>query len=171
MVEVSRKRALKVLFAVYLAVLVWIIVFKFCLPGDPPVATRNINLIPYAQSAITNGSVNVTEMILNILVFLPMGLFIGVLYPYSVLWKKLLVVAGISVVFEAVQYIFALGSTDITDVIHNTIGGALGLAMHAIVAKVCKNRARTEHAVLVIVVVGIALLGALITLLLMMNRR
>ena len=40
---------------------------------------------------------------------------------------KLLIIAGISLLLEITQYILAIGSSDITDLITNTAGGLLGI--------------------------------------------
>ena len=41
--------------------------------------------------------------------------------------RKLLAVVALSVTYEVLQYVLAIGASDITDVITNTLGGAAGL--------------------------------------------
>jgi MYXO-CTERM domain-containing protein len=43
-------------------------------------------------------------------------------------WKAAAVVAGVSLALEVAQYVTAVGSSDVTDVIVNTAGGLLGFA-------------------------------------------
>ena len=43
---------------------------------------------------------------------------------------KLLIIAGISLLLEITQYILAIGSSDITDLITNTAGGLLGCLLY-----------------------------------------
>ncbi len=74
----SKKITLSLLI-VYLLVLTWIIVFKlqFSFSGLP--AIRNINLIPFGESVIVNGKISFTEIIQNVLAFIPFGILISVL--------------------------------------------------------------------------------------------
>ena len=70
------------------------------------------------------------DISLNILLFVPFGVMIG--------WKFRFkgIVAGffISVMIEAIQYTWALGYTEVDDVINNTIGTGIGCC----VGTVCK---------------------------------
>ena len=43
--------------------------------------------------------------------------------------RKLLAVVALSVTYEVLQYVLAIGASDITDVITNTLGGAAGLLL------------------------------------------
>jgi glycopeptide antibiotics resistance protein len=71
------------------------------------------------------------EMADNLLVFIPFGLLLGVNFKQIAFWQKLIVVSFFSIAIEAIQFIFAIGVTDITDVIMNTFGGLSGLALYA----------------------------------------
>ncbi|MGR5961227.1 VanZ family protein [Bacillus cereus] len=42
--------------------------------------------------------------------------------------------------FEAIQFIFAIGRSDITDVLDNTLGGVIGIGIYALLFKIFKNR-------------------------------
>ncbi|MDD6449604.1 MAG: VanZ family protein [Lachnospiraceae bacterium] len=68
------------------------------------------------------------DISLNILLFVPFGVMIG--------WKFGLkgVVAGffISVMIEAIQYRWALGYTEVDDVINNTIGTGIGCCIETV---------------------------------------
>mgnify|MGYP006994495498 CR=1 FL=1 len=64
----------------YLVALTWIIVLKMQFPfsGNLP-ELRNINLIPFGGSLIVNGEVSFSEIIKNVLVFIPFGILISLL--------------------------------------------------------------------------------------------
>mgnify|MGYP000541429082 CR=1 FL=1 len=113
-------------FGVYLALLVWCILFKFSLRPEEIPHLRGINLIPYAASVVVNGKVQISEIIENMLVFLPFGLCISAFYPDSEIQNRILLASGLSLFFEVTQYIFAIGASDITDVIDNTLGAVIG---------------------------------------------
>lgn len=120
------------LFLIYLAILTWIILFKmqFSLRYMPYI--RSINLIPFGRSMIVNNTLDMQELIYNIIVFIPFGLYLGMLMPGKSFWKQVLLVACASIVLEALQYVLAIGATDITDVINNTLGGLIGSGLYLI---------------------------------------
>lgn len=117
-------------FAVYLALLAWIIVWKVEIPfadnGPGAVGERRVKLIPFIATADYAASAPL-EIVVNFLLFVPFGLFLGLLAPGWPLWRRIGVIAGASLVLELLQFALALGSTDITDVIVNTAGGLLAL--------------------------------------------
>lgn len=45
-----------------------------------------------------------------------------------------------SLSFEILQYIFAIGATDITDLIGNTLGGMIGIGIFYMCYKLFKNK-------------------------------
>ena len=123
----KKSKALLVVFGIYLALLVWCILFKFALRPEEIPHLRGINLIPYAASVVVNGKVQISEIIENMLVFLPFGLCISAIYPDSEIQNRILLASGLSLFFEVTQYIFAIGASDITDVIDNTLGAVIGI--------------------------------------------
>lgn len=120
-----------VLFFIYIAILVWIILFKFAFSRSGVSHLRSINLIPYGESVIVNGKLDISELWQNVLAFVPLGIYLGMLNSKGKIWKKLVTIAAISLVIEVLQYIFAIGASDITDIINNTIGGIIGLLIYA----------------------------------------
>lgn len=59
---------------------------------------------------------------LNILLFIPFGFSCAWICG----WKSILIGAGVSILIESVQYIGALGYTEVDDVINNTLGAIAG---------------------------------------------
>ena len=55
------------------------------------------------------------------------------------LYKKVIPIFITSLAFETLQYIFALGASDITDLIGNTLGGIIGIAVFMLLSKIFKN--------------------------------
>ena len=86
-----------------------------------------------------------------------MGIYLQMLLPKSKFYTKVLVIAGTSLCLEIAQYVLAVGRTDLTDLITNTAGGFLGLALYGIVNRLLKDRA---------VVVSVLFVGLLAVLLL-----
>jgi len=124
-----RARALyKAVLALYLFVLLWLVLFKFSLDlSVTEYPARTLNLIPFA--GIPND--NLSETILNFITFIPLGLLLSVCLQQAELWRKLTLIFVLSLVVEAIQFIFIIGIADITDLATNTAGGFLGLLLYA----------------------------------------
>ncbi|MDR1359304.1 MAG: VanZ family protein [Coriobacteriales bacterium] len=128
-----------VLFAVYLLLLTAVILFKlpFYSPGWDE---RAVNLIPLMGSFDERGVLGVQEIAYNILLFVPLGIYICLMRENWPLWKKLIPIIGLTVTFEAAQFIFALGRSDITDVLGNTLGGIIGIGIYALLLRLFKDK-------------------------------
>lgn len=135
----KQQKQTRVLFIIYLLVLIWIIVFKFSFSLEDIPPLRSVNLIPLEGTAIRNNQYDYNELLSNVLVFMPFGLYISMLKPKWRFLTKLLPIAGTSLLFEILQYTFAIGATDITDLIGNTLGGALGIIFCFIVSKLFQS--------------------------------
>jgi len=134
------KKITKVLFLFYLAGLTWIILFKMQFSRQELPAIRNINLVPFGQPAMTNGTTDFDEIIGNLLAFVPFGIFTGMLLEKRLFLIKVVPVFFTSLAFEAAQYIFAIGASDITDLLMNTAGGIIGIVLFIILSKLFKDK-------------------------------
>lgn len=134
------KKMTYTLFGIYFLALAWIILLKgqFSLPNFG--FYRNINLIPFQGSAIVNQQIDLDEIIGNVLIFFPYGIFMGTLYQRAPFYKKLLPIILTSLAFETLQYICGIGATDITDLITNTTGGVIGILVYLLLEKLLKER-------------------------------
>ncbi|MDL2224783.1 VanZ family protein [Eubacteriales bacterium OttesenSCG-928-M02] len=128
------------LFLLYIGFVLWVILFKMSFSMDAMGSIRTLNLIPFRESAITNGTVNVFEIVANALIFIPCGIYLSALCPEVPAWGRLAMVCAFSIALEAGQYALAIGRSDITDVIQNTMGGAIGLGAYAIIRRVFRGR-------------------------------
>ncbi len=124
----------KGLLAVYLVVLTWLVLFKlkFNIASVLHYHHRSLNLIPFAAPSIVRGKINYGEIIDNCLFFIPFGLLLSVNFKKTGFVRKLVFILAFSLAAEMIQYIFAIGASDITDVITNTLGGFLGLKLYDI---------------------------------------
>lgn len=146
----------KFIFAGYLLVLLWLVLFKFSYDIVAVIETlhvRVLNLIPF------NGNSR-REMLENMLVFIPFGLLLSVNFKRTLSWRKLAIICIFSCTVEVIQYVLAIGRTDITDVITNTFGGLVGLALYEFGKKYIDNQKLDR----VVVVVTAILLTAVILL-------
>ena len=67
---------------------------------------------------------------MNCIFFIPLGLLLNVNFKNVGDLLKVAVILVFSLTAELIQFIFAIGATDITDVITNTVGGFLGLKLY-----------------------------------------
>lgn len=117
-------------FSFYLLLLIWVIVFKLAFSIDEIPRMRIINLIPFAQSYLLNGRFNYSEIVLNVLAFIPLGIYLKILQP-ELSWRQQIIICfSLSFVFELAQFIFGIGVSDITDLLSNTSGGIIGLLLY-----------------------------------------
>jgi glycopeptide antibiotics resistance protein len=101
---------------------------------------RSINLIPFGGMLILNGAPNYNEIIYNVLAFVPFGIFLCMLRKKKSFVNLILPIALTSMFYEAIQYIFVLGASDITDLIANTFGGIAGIGIFYIFHKIRKRK-------------------------------
>lgn len=75
----------------------------------------------------------IAEIILNVILFVPIGIFLGgALKTHN--WGKVLFAGfGISMAIEVVQFLTRRGICNIDDVIHNSLGCCLGYAVFRLV--------------------------------------
>jgi glycopeptide antibiotics resistance protein len=130
-----------ILFSIYILLLIGIILFK--LPFYSPEISdgiRVINLIPLQGSFDNSGVLDFREIRDNILIFIPFGIYVCMIKSEWPFIKKVLSIIGLSLSFEVSQFIFALGRTDITDVLDNTIGGIIGIGAYALFFKILGSK-------------------------------
>lgn len=131
----------KVLFIFYIFALIWIILFKMQFSFKGLVTSRSINLIPFGESMMVNGMIDVKEIIANVLIFIPFGIYISMLKSEWTFIKKVGSGFIISFAVEILQFIFAIGASDITDIIGNTLGGIIGIGIFYAFYKVFREKA------------------------------
>ena len=156
-----------VLFMIYVLALIWIILLKLQFSFTEIDRVRSINLIPLQGSVIINGIVSLNEIFDNIIVFIPFGIYINMLKNKWSFIQKVLPIISVSLTFEVLQFIFAIGRTDITDLLGNTLGGIIGIFIYAVLLKIFKNK--TIKIINTVALISTVCALAFITLLLIAN--
>ncbi len=140
-----------VLFVVYMNVM-------FCVVGIPSAQfvrwNPEINWIPFRDFS----SANIVGMSLNILMFIPFGVFLPIYFGRF--WKmSTTVLAGafMSFTIEVLQ-LFTFRLTDIDDLIMNTLGTLLGYGIGAIIVHKQKERLVDHDVMKLIAIIGICML-------------
>ena len=147
---------LSALFAIYLVLLAWIVLWKLEAPwiGEAALLPRPVKLIPFLPSGDAEASPPL-EVVVNVLLFIPFGLYLGLLAPSWQWWKATGVFVGASLALEVTQHLISVGSADITDIIVNAAGGLAGLGLLAMVRR--RLGARTDAVMTTVAVVGTVL--------------
>ena len=129
-----------VLLVIYLIILTWIILLKTQFSFSALGHYRSVNLIPFTGSVVINGKVDLDEILNNFIVFIPVGLYLGMMMPKSSPLRKIAPIFGLSLLYEVIQFIYAIGASDITDLIMNTLGGAAGIFLVFLITKLLKEK-------------------------------
>ena len=133
---------LSVLFVMYIvALLSQTVIPKIELNGDEirffQSGYNEINLTVFKEIKLAiklGGSFFLVNIVGNIVVFMPIALFVGLLYNKPSFFKCVLITTAVSVFVEACQIPQNRG-TDIDDVILNTLGGIVGYVLFIIINK------------------------------------
>ncbi len=161
--------AAKVILGVYCLILIWIILLKasFTL-GEIALlmGNRSLNLIPfYQQEAI--GFLG-RETILNIIVFIPFGFYLHILDVSK--QKAVLYGFFLSLLLETAQFVLSMGASDVTDLITNTLGTAVGVYAYHVTQKIFRNKAKADRVIHVLASVAILLFLSMAALLFASNH-
>ena len=123
------------------------ILFKYVSPLQLFVSERyfyrNVNWIPFYEAF--TGNFDTFYIFGNFIVFIPTGIYAAHFFQKK--WAVFLAPLALSIFFEVSQYAFAIGATDVTDVITNTLGGALGVGIYFLLKVFFKNKERTKNVI------------------------
>lgn len=136
------KKAITILFILYIPVLFLILYggrrgnhFEIELFSDEHL--EMVNLMPFATiisffERAAEGSINmnivVRNMAANLLMFIPMGMALPVLFEktFDKLWKMMVFMLVLVSMIEVIQFITFYGSADIDDLILNVLSAMIG---------------------------------------------
>ncbi|MEB2785467.1 VanZ family protein [Algoriphagus persicinus] len=152
-------RLTKTLLLIYLIVLGWIILLKLGVQFSY-MEERKINLIPFA-----NGYYSMMETILNVIIFIPLGIYAGVLFRNRTFKFNLLFFFLISLMLEGLQVLFKFGTFDITDLLTNTFGGIIGYLLFWTLQRFITKPLKAQKYINIIGAIGTFLIVALLVLL------
>lgn len=141
------------LLIIYSVVLFWIIVLKLNISFSYK-GTQNVNLIPFREPLLYNGRIDYNEIFLNILIFVPLGLYVGILFKKLSHAQKIFSFFMVSLLCEVCQFILKIGAFDITDIINNTLGGIIGLVLFQGLTKFFGNAQKAQKLVNIIATIG-----------------
>lgn len=150
----------RILFVIYLVVLIWLIVFKYPIPvlqsimdewelGNAKMGVATANLVPFKTIRMymkyyqrLNGFENLFG---NVLVFVPLGVLIPSAFRKADRWWEILLHSfWLSLCLELFQLVSHFGAFDVDDIILNTLGGILGFVVFLIIRQIYRMCAGKE---------------------------
>ena len=138
------KKIVSILFALYIPVLVFILFLYRVRTGETFEIERfseehfnMVNFIPFATiisffERAAEGAINkdivVRNMAANLLMFIPMGMALPVLFEkkFNKLWKMVVFMLVLVSIIEVTQFLTFYGSADIDDLILNVVSAVIG---------------------------------------------
>lgn len=152
-------------YSIYMLLLVWLVIFKFATSLDGIPSIRGINLIPFHYDV--DNSVHLKEVLYNVFVFIPAGFYFTAFASKKNILLGTVATSVLSLLFEIIQWVFAIGASDITDVITNTVGGLCGMLLFLIMGKIT-----VKHRMTIVNVLGIIIevLGVLLFVVLIISN-
>ena len=103
----------------------------------------------WSYKAIIEGRTDLLpENVMNVLVFVPVGLLIGCGFRGLNWWKTMLIGLCVSALIEAMQYYLMRGFSEADDVIHNTFGCMMGYWLFLLLRKAYEKFSKRPVAVL-----------------------
>lgn len=147
MTDKTYSRTIRLVFVLNAVFLIWAILWKCGVPFVGDSTQRSINIMPF------NGN-TMWEMQFNVFLFIPYGFLLSALVTKRVLWQ-ILIVASTSAFMEIMQYALAVGRSDITDMLLNTVGGIIGTVAYYLITMLFSKHRR------IVIVAACALIAVL----------
>lgn len=136
----------------YIVFIVWNILFKYVMPwelmSEGRYYSRSLNLIPFGD--LISGNYNRLDLWGNIIVFIPLGIYCALFQKKKAKTAILCLPLIVSCLFEVLQYVLAIGASDVTDMITNTVGGIIGMLFYKFLASICRSDRKAEKVIVVL---------------------
>jgi glycopeptide antibiotics resistance protein len=134
---------------------------------------RSVNILPFQTiKKYLMGTYNVSRTVAfnnvlgNIGLFIPLGIYLQLFKREKRILTGIFLIVIISLSVEILQFIFAIGATDIDDILLNCLGGIIGIMCYKLLTVFIKDDNKIRTAItLLSSIVGIPLLCVTILLL------
>ncbi|MCP9768532.1 VanZ family protein [Lacihabitans sp. LS3-19] len=156
------------LFSIYLAALAWILIFKLGVRFSY-MEQRQVNLIPFVDYFSKTGKLDLAEVIMNIFIFIPLGVYAAILFKRWFFISNVFFFFLTSLLVESIQFVFKIGAFDSSDIITNTFGGIIGFFLFQLFAKVFNSSEKAQK--ITNVIAGIATFLMIIFLILLKTNQ
>lgn len=86
-----------------------------------------------------------TQDIMNVVAFIPIGLMLGCAFDRMKWWKALLIGGAFSLLIETLQFVMKRGFAEFDDVFHNVIGCLIGYGLFVGVDSLMKRGRKSDR--------------------------
>lgn len=160
----NANRVTWILLLIYMLVLCWILLFKLGVRFSY-MDMRSASLVPYRQLFMQGMRTDKAELILNIIIFVPLGVYTGILFHQWTWTRRCLFFLLLSTLFELIQYVFKIGAFDSTDIVNNVLGAIIGVLLLTFIEKLFKNQYRAQIVINILAIIGTATMVTLLVML------
>lgn len=148
----------KIIFIIYIGLIIWIIMFKCNLidsMNDAYIFLKDMSIKErilvfstpfknyFMESVNSPKYVFNEDDLLNVIIFIPMGLYLSYFIKNKKFLKALLITFGVSLFFELFQLFTVIGSFTIQDLMTNVIGGIIGYLVYKLIFIKKESKQRT----------------------------
>lgn len=123
---------------------------------------RSINLIPFysIMEYIAGSSANIKKfafgnVIGNIVIFTPLGTYLSLFKNNKRVLTNLSCIFIVSLSVEIIQGLFAIGSSDIDDIILNCLGGFIGILGYKVLLFILQDEKKVHTSITILSVMGL----------------
>ena len=164
-----KRNKTKALFIAYCVILLWIILLKTATSLEDIrflAGSRAVNFVPFDYD-VPIGIPQMREALLNMLLFVPMGIYLRVFDipgKKTILWGFLA-----SACLELCQFALAIGVCDITDLLTNTLGTAVGVGLYGLIRKLYPAKHKADKLINTAATIALLLFFLLMLVLIVAN--
>ncbi|MGE5627397.1 MAG: VanZ family protein [Solirubrobacterales bacterium] len=126
---------------------------------------RSINLIPFhsIMKYLSGSTVNLKRFAFsnlggNILIFVPLGTYLPLFKKDKRVINNLFFIFIVSLIVEIIQGVFAIGASDIDDIILNSFGGFLGILFFKLLLSLLGDDKKIRTIISLLSVLGLPIL-------------
>ena len=159
----------KTIFLIYCGILIWTVLLKMAASPEELrflTGVRKLNLIPF-DYRVGVPRILIRETAMNVLVFIPFGFYLNMLGVSG--GKAVFRGFFLSFAFECCQYLLAIGISDMTDLLTNTMGTAIGVGLYLLIREIWPDKDTADRRINRVAAAALLLFGALMTLLILAN--
>ena len=156
----------RLVFASYMIIFIWIVIFKCGFVDDLKITHKYISSLTIYQRIINPAEIqsliyriqigeyfhrSILEPLLNIVIFVPVGLYVTFFQNEKRIFNTYLISFAISMAIELIQLTTMIGGFSFLDLVTNTIGGIAGYFAY----KLIYNESRVKVLNIISVIVSI----------------
>lgn len=112
------------------------------------------DLVSNKDNAAVLHAFAVSNLLGNIIIFVPLGVYLTLLNKNKMIWKNTLLIMIVSTLVEICQVIFRFGIGDIDDIILNSIGGLVGILIYRLLLLICKDDLKVRCIIAIFAPIG-----------------